>query len=414
MAEVLRAFKFALDPTPSQLSMLKRCAGAARFAFNFALAMKKEAHQQWRDQVTELVASGVEEKEARSRIKVRFPKKPEVYKAFQRLRGDARKGIDGIAPWHVELPTWCFQSAWVDADRAWQNWLDSLRGKRSGRTVGYPRFKTKHRSRDSFRLHHDTKHPSLRLEGYRRLKLGKLGSFRLHDSGKRMHRLIASNKAVVQSVTVSRGGSRWYASVLCKVKMDLPEPTRRQRDNGRVGVDLGVNHLAALSVPVDGADLVENPRYLRKATQKLKKAQQALSRTQKGSARRRKAAERVGRIHHAVAQQRATFLHLLTKRLATTFSCVAIEDLSVAGMTVSARGTVNKPGKNVKAKAGLNRSILDTAPAELRRQLEYKTFWYGSQLAVLDRWFPSPGLTFWYLLIRHWQGHSGTDLPRQR
>lgn len=68
---------------------------------------------------------------------------------------------------------------------------------------------------------------------------------------------------------------------------------------------------------------------------------------------------------------------------------MAVEDLNVAGMTASARGTVDKPGRNVRAKAGLNRSILDVAPGELRRQLEYKTSWYGSTVAVCDRWYPS-------------------------
>lgn len=394
VTEVLRAFKYALDPTSTQLQALRRCSGNARLAFNFALAMKKEAHQQWRDRVDALVATGVEEQAARDRLKgtVQVPHKPQVYKAFQILRGDAAKGIDGIAPWHAEIPTHVFQSAWIDADRAWQNWINSYRGTRAGRRVGYPRFKKKFRSRDSFRLHHDVKakHPSLRLEGYRHLHLtDKVGTVRLHGSAKRLHRLITSGRAVVQSVTVSRGGTRWYASVLCKVESDLPGPTRRQRANNRVGLDWGVHHLAVLSTPIEGTTLVDNPKHLAKATTRLRKAQRALARTQKGSKRRHTAASRVRKLHHQVAEQRATFLHALTKRLCTTFAFVAVEDLNVAGMTHSARGTKDKPGTNVRAKAGLNRSILDAAPGELRRQLEYKTSWYGSQLALCDRWFPS-------------------------
>ncbi|WP_196808514.1 RNA-guided endonuclease TnpB family protein [Nocardiopsis sp. CNS-639] len=392
MAEVLRTFKYTLDPTSTQLQTLSRYSGNARLAFNFALAMKKEAHQQWRDRVDALVATGVGEKAARDRLKgtVKVPKKPQVYKAFQMLRGDAAKGIDGTAPWHAEIPTHVFQSAWINADRAWQNWIDSYRGTRAGRRVGYPRFKKKFRSRDSFRLHQSSGRPVLRLEGYRRLQLsGQLGTVRLHGSAKRLHRLVSSSQAKVQSVTISRSGSRWYASVLCKVESDLPGPTRRQRANNRVGLDWGVHHLAALSTPIEGTTLVDNPKHLAKATTRLRRAQRALARTQKGSKRRRKAASRVGKLHHQVAEQRATFLHALTKRLCTTFAFVAVEDLNVAGMTHSARGTKDKPGTNVRAKAGLNRSVLDTAPGELRRQLEYKTSWYGSQLALCDRWFPS-------------------------
>ncbi|MER5418165.1 RNA-guided endonuclease InsQ/TnpB family protein [Streptomyces virginiae] len=170
-------------------------------------------------------------------------------------------------------------------------------------------------------------------------------------------------------------------------------PTRRQAAAGTVGVDLGVKYLAVLSLPLitgnpDSA-FVENPRHLRTAEKRLRKAQQALARTQKRSARRHRAGQRVGRLHHAVAERRATALHRVTKQLATGFATIAIEDLSVAGMTASARGTVEAPGRKVRQKAGLNRSILDAAPGEFRRQLAYKTLWYGSALAVLDRWYPS-------------------------
>ncbi|MFB7376327.1 RNA-guided endonuclease InsQ/TnpB family protein [Kitasatospora purpeofusca] len=114
-----------------------------------------------------------------------------------------------------------------------------------------------------------------------------------------------------------------------------------------------------------------------------------LARTVKGSARREKAKRRVGRLHHEVSVRRAAGIHQLTKRLATVFAVVAVEDLNIAGMTASARGTLERPGRNVRQKAGLNRSVLDAAPAEIRRQLTYKTSWYGARLAVCDCWFPS-------------------------
>ncbi len=400
--EVLRAFRFTLDPTSAQETDLLRHAGAARWAFNHALGMKVAAHQQWRCEVQELVDQGVAESEARKKVRVPVPTKPAVQKHLNAIKGDSRRdglpaGVAGPArpcPWWHEVNTYAFQSAFIDADRAWGNWLESLKGKRAGRRVGYPRFKKKGRSRDAFRLHHDVKKPSIRLAGYRRLRLPTVGEVRLHDSGKRLARLIDRDQAVVQSVTVSRAGSRWYASVLCKVTTDLPDrPTRAQRERGRVGVDLGVKHLAALSQPLTPEDpttqFITNPRHVHRAEKRLAKAQRALSRTQKGSARRAKARRRVGRMHHEVAVRRDSALHALTKQLTTRFATVAIEDLNVAGMTRSARGTVTAHGSRVRQKAGLNKAILDAAPGELRRQLDYKASWYGSQLAVLDRWWPS-------------------------
>ncbi|MFE1383464.1 RNA-guided endonuclease InsQ/TnpB family protein [Streptomyces sp. NPDC058740] len=401
--EVIRAFKFALDPTSVQAEALARHAGAARWAFNYALGVKVSAHQRWRAEVDGLVAQGVGEAEARRRVKVMVPSKPQIQKRLNEVKGDSRLdgrlpegafGPERPCPWWHEVNTYAFQSAFIDVDRAWKNWLDSLRGVRAGRKVGYPRFKKKGRSRDSFRLHHDVKRPSIRLATYRRLRLPTIGEVRLHDSGKRLGRLVDRGGAVVQSVTVSRAGHRWYASVLCKVTMPVPEqPSRRQRERGTVGVDLGVKTLAALSKPLDPADprsvLIANPQHLARDKQRLAKAQRALSRTAKGSRRRDRARRKVARLHHEVAVRRESALHLVTKRLAARFAVVAVEDLHVAGMTASARGTREAPGRRVRQKAGLNRAVLDAAPGEFRRQLTYKTAWYGSKLAVLDRWFAS-------------------------
>lgn len=89
---------------------------------------------------------------------------------------------------------------------------------------------------------------------------------------------------------------------------------------------------------------------------------------------------------------------------------IAIEDLNVAGMAGSARGTTERPGRNVKAKAGLNRAVMDAALGEFRRQLEYKTTRAGTTLAVVDRWYPSSKtcsacghlLSNLTLSVRHW------------
>lgn len=390
---VLRAFKYALDPTPAQNAALNRHAGAARWAFNYALAAKIAAHEEWKRQVAELVASGVPEEQARKQVKVKIPAKPEIQKTLNQVKGDSRKGIDGVCPWWHEVNTHCFQSAFLDADTAWRNWLDSLRGKRAGRKVGYPRFKHKG-SRASFRLHHDVKRPTIRLAGYRRLRLPTIGEVRIHGTGKHLARLVERGDAVIQSVTISREGHRWYASILAKVTMDIPDqPTRAQRERGTVGVDLGVKTLAALSKPLDPANpasqLIPNSKPLEAAQRRLLKAQRALSRKQKGSRRWVKAKRRIARLHHQIAVRRVAAIHQVTKQLATRFAAVAIEDLNIRGMTSSARGTIDNPGRNVRAKAGLNRAILDAAPGEFRRQLEYKTAWYGSRLVVVDRWLPS-------------------------
>jgi putative transposase len=163
------------------------------------------------------------------------------------------------------------------------------------------------------------------------------------------------------------------------------QPGLAQLVAGTVGVDLGVATLAALST----GEKVANPRHLVTAERRLKAAQRAVSRTEKTSARRARARARLARRHHEVAQRRSGALHALTKRLTTRWAAVAVEDLNVTGMTRSARGSLAAPGVNVRAKAGLNRAILDARFAEVRRQLDYKSRWYGSELLVVDRWAPT-------------------------
>jgi putative transposase len=383
----LRAYRLALDLTAEQTSAVRQHAGAARWAFNHALAAKLAALDARMSTIAAATAAGADPATARASAP-NIPTKPTIQKALNQTKGDDRTGVDGLCPWWNSVSTYTFQSAFVDADQAWSNWMNSLTGKRAGRRVGRPRFKSKHRSRDSFRIHHNVKNPTIRPDtGYRRIIVPRLGSLRVHNSTKRLRRAL-DRGAVIQSVTISRAGHRWYAAVLVKAPRTAAAPTNRQRAAGRIGVDLGVHHLAALS---DGT-IIDNPRHHAHAHARLTKAQRALARTQKGSNRRRRAAATVGRRHHELAERRATTTHTLTKQLTTRWATVAIEDLNVAGMTRSARGTIEAPGKNVAAKAGLNRAILDASFGELRRQLNYKTDWYGSTLAVCDRWAPTSQL----------------------
>ena len=380
----LRAYRFALDLTPTQEQQVRQHAGAARWAYNHALAAKFAALDERQAAMTALVDEGVDPKAAAKQAP-KVPSARNIQWALNRTKGDDRTGVDGDCPWWHTVSTYAFQSAMRDADTAWKNWLSSITGSRGGQRVGKPRFKSKHRSRDSFRIHHHVHNPAIRPDaGYRRIIVPRLGSLRVYESTKRLCRAI-DRGAIIQSVTINCGGHRWYASILTKTPKAAAVPTRRQRAAGTVGVDAGVHHLAALST----RQIIENPRHLDKARTRLTKAQRTLSRTQKGSTRRRRAAAIVGRRHHEIAERRATTLHTLTKRLATNWATVAIEDLNVAGMTRSARGTIEQPGKNVRAKSGLNRAILDASPGEMRRQLIYKTRWYGSSLAICDRWFPS-------------------------
>lgn len=170
----------------------------------------------------------------------------------------------------------------------------------------------------------------------------------------------------LNSVTVSLDKSgRWFVSFnLIEEIEELPQRTER------VGVDLGITSLATLST----GEKIANQKFEQKDRERLAKAQRRLSKKQKGSKNRDKARNKVARIYARMTDRRIDTLHKITTRLVRENQTIAIEDLNVAGMT-----------KNHK----LARAISDASFGEFRRQLEYKSDWYGRELIVVDRFFPS-------------------------
>lgn len=223
------------------------------------------------------------------------------------------------------------------------------------------------------------------------------------NNTRRMMRAVR-NGGVIKSFTVSQVADRWYVSFLVETTVPAPSPTRKQGSAGAVGVDLGVKYMAALSDtnapkrfnPDSGVNFtnetnptVENPRWLKRTEKRITKLQQKIARQVKGSNRRKATVRKLAKTHHLVALRRETGLHQLTKNLTTRYALIGIEDLNVSGMTASASGTVENPGKNVAQKAGLNRAVLDVSFGMFRTQLEYKAAWYGSAVQVIDRYYPS-------------------------
>lgn len=212
-----------------------------------------------------------------------------------------------------------------------------------------------------------------------RVKLPKLGWVRLRpnadvrgDDGAKRPRAIEGE---LRNVTLGREGTRLYCSIQIKVADVAPSTEMAPT----LGLDMGAASFAATS---EGA-LIEPLDALRKQEHRLARYQRVVARRKKGSKRRGKAKQRVAKLHARIAAQRNDWLHKLTTQLADRHPVIAIEDLKVAAMTASAKGTEDAPGRNVRAKAGLNRSILDQGWGEFRRQLEYKCTWRGGEVIAV-------------------------------
>ncbi|HEY3241351.1 MAG TPA: transposase, partial [Acidimicrobiia bacterium] len=286
-------------------------------------------------------------------------------------RYDQYNGLTGAEDWCPELARFGRRVAQGTLDRLDEAFGHFLRRVRDGSTPGFPRFKSRSRW-DSVQWSNAGGSWKLTPTGkgtYGRLYLQGVG----HVSVK-LHRHLDGARPV--KLVVRRRPRGWEATVVYRGVTIEPLPA-----TGRaVGVDVGVAVLAAIADDQGAVELVANPAPLTRALRRLEGAQQALAACRKGSNRRRRARRRVTRVHEKVRHLRRQHAHQLSARLVASFDLIAVEDLHIAGMTRAARGTIDAPGTNVAAKAGLNRSILDAGWGQLVHLLTYKAEGAGREL----------------------------------
>ena len=258
-------------------------------------------------------------------------------------------------PWLAEGPIHAQQQVLRRLDAAYKRFFDAAKtGPAVGRGgVSPPKFKR--RGEEPGLRFPDPKQFAMDATNGR-IKLPKLGWVRL--------RMSQPVEGSLRNVSVTREGERWFASIQVETRETMPvldvAPT--------LGIDLGLAAFAATSAGERVAPL----RALAKRQARLKCYQRAVARKKKGSANRKKAASRLGALHRRIARQRSDWLHKLTTELAAAHPVIALDDLAVRKMSASAGGTVDAPGRNVRAKAGLNRGILDAAWGEFARRLTDK------------------------------------------
>jgi IS605 OrfB family transposase len=348
---ILQAYRFALDPTPRQAKALWSHCGAHRFAYNWGV---------------DLVKRRLDERAAGLNAQV-----PWTLPALQREWNSAKQQA---APWWRENSKEAYSSGLDALARGLKNWSDSKHGKRAGSRVGFPKFKTKHRTRPTCRFTTG----AIRVEPDRHhVTLPRLGQIRTHESTRKLARRLDTGTARILAATVSRTADRWQVSFTCEVQRSARTPARPR---AIVGVDVGIRHLAVLST----GQVIANPRPLDRAQRRLRRLNRQLARchgprTPDGarripSAGWRHTKQRLARTHARVANIRRDTVHKLTSELVSSYGTIVVEQLNVAGMLRNRR---------------LARAISDAGFGELRRQLGYKTAWHGSTLVTADRWFPS-------------------------
>jgi putative transposase len=319
---MIKAHKIRLHPTPEQATHFAQAAGIARFTFNWAVA-------EWQKQYE---AGGK-------------PNARALRTQFHAIRKEQ-------FPWSYDVSKSVVEGAFMDVASAFKNFFAGIKGKHKG---GYPKFKSKKRSKPSFYLANDRF-----TVGDHWIDISKLGRVNMAET------LRFSGK--ILSARISKTADCWFVSITVEMPDEVifnPHPP--------VGIDVGLNRLATLS---DGRRY-ENQRPLTHHLKKLRQLNKELARRAKGGKNWQKTKSKLGRLHYEVACQRLDLLHKLTTQIVQTSGIVAIEDLHVKGL--------------IKNRC-LSRAFSDAAVGKLLDFLESKVQSVGGVLIKVGRFYPSSQL----------------------
>jgi len=330
----LQAFKYELKPDGGQQRLMRRYAGSCRFVYNKALALQQANHEAGGKYINYVAMAA-------------------WLPAWKR-----EAGLD----WLKDTPAQPLQHALKDLDKAYQNFF--------AKRADFPRFKRKG-SGGSFRY---PQPKQIKLDqANSRILLPKLGWVRYRNSREVLSEL--------RNVTVSSKNGKWFVSIQTQREVEQPVSTTTTA----IGIDLGIARFATFS---DGSYIAPLNSFKTQQA-KLAKYQRRMAHKQKFSNNWKKAKAKVQKLHTTIANARRDFLHKATTTISQNHALVFVEDLQVRNMSQSAAGTAEKPGKNVAAKSGLNKAILDQGWGEFRRQLDYKLAWNGGMLFAVPAHYTS-------------------------
>ena len=324
---MLKAFEYRIYPNKDQKEQIAKHIGSCRWIYNYALEKKMKA---WTVDKKNL---------SRFDLQADLPK----LKKLEETK------------WLKEVNSQSLQATLEHLDKAYTKFFKEKKG--------FPKFKNKHKSKQSYSI---PQHTEVDFEKCL-LLVPKIKPIPI-----RIHR---DFKGKIKTITIKHSSTnKYFASILVETH-DIEKKPKAVKENTTMGLDLGIKDFVVLST----GEKISNPKNLKKYEYKLKKAQQKVSKRTKGGKNRTKAKLTVAKIHEKISNSRKDFSHKLSHKLTheNQVNSIVIEDLNVSGMV-----------KNHK----LAKSIIDCSWSEFVRQLEYKSLWYGKNLIKIGRFEPSSKL----------------------
>jgi putative transposase len=318
-----KAYKFRLYPNDKQKEKIHSFIGVTRFVYNYFLELKKTSYEEDKKNITKFVCCNL----------------------VTRL-------LKAEHPWIKSIDSLAIRAAIFDLDDAYQSFY---------RGNGHPKFKSKYRSRASYRTTYVN--DNIRLDLDRKvIRLPKLKDVKI-----RGYRNLNQLKGRIIHATVTKETTeKYYVSLLCEEKTDIEKLNYRSI----VGVDLGIKDLIVTS---DG-EVYKNPQSIKRFEKRIKRKQRELSRRKKGSQNYRKTKVKLAILFKKLKNTRKYLIHSITNKLIKDNDLIAVENLQVTNML-----------KDKK----LSKLISDASFHEIKRVLKYKTEWQGKRMIEVDTYYPS-------------------------
>lgn len=333
MKKILKTYKFRLLPNKTQERLLNKTFGCARFIFNQMLAERKEVYEQFKN-----------DKEALYKYK---------YKTEKQYKEDYE--------WLKEVDSVAVQQSRVDLDEAYKNFFKSLSGKRKGKQMGLPQFKSKKTNRQTFRTLNINNNIEIVFEN-KRLKLPKLKWIKYADE--------RTFNGIIKNVTVEKTPTgKYFACIL--VEEFINTKIHQVNSNSKaIGLDYDSKNLFTSNEnKVSGY-----PKFFRMYEKRLAKEQKRLARKIKGSNNRNKQRIKVAKVHEKIVNSRKDFQQKLSTQIVKEYDIIGIESLNMQAISQC---------------LNLAKSTLDNSWGSFVNMLEYKCEWYGKHLVFADKFYAS-------------------------